>query len=116
MSDFSIEHLLKTIDHHPQLVGKLDLIPPGTVTIEVWRCSASGVQAVSLATDECYAIGDTGRWGWSTAGLDTTGANDRRSYFYRMTGSNGITFEGAFFVNDLTGMPGSRKRARRRER
>lgn len=116
MSDFSIEYLLRTNDHYPQLVGKLDFVPPGVVTIELWRCAAVGVESVSLAASGCYPIGNTGRWGWSTQHLDTTAANDRRTYFYRMTAPNGSTFKGSFFVNDATGMPGSRKRSRCRER
>jgi hypothetical protein len=116
MSDFSIEYLLRTNDHAPHLVGKLEFVPPGDVTIEVWRCSAEGVETVPLATSGCYPIGDTGRWGWSTVHLDTAAASDRRTYFYRMSAPNGKTFDGSFLVNGTAGMPGSMRRSRRREK
>lgn len=110
--DFTIESLLQTHDHFPQIIGKLDVVAPDTVNIEVWSCTSGSVTPLVLASTLCYPIGTTGRWGWSTETLPAEQPNKHPQYFYRMSASNGNTFEGIFFLERAKrrsprGMPSS---------
>jgi len=94
----SLDSLFVSTDYSPQVIGRFDVNPTG-VTIEVWDV-ISGVNApVSVTDDECYPIGDTGRWGWSTSNL--TGLNGViNQYVYRMTGDTLEEFIGTFIVKN----------------
>ncbi len=110
--DFTIESLLQTHDHYPQIIGKLDVVSPETVNIEVWSCTSGNVTPLVLTSAACYAIGTTGRWGWSTVSLPAERPNRHPQYYYRMTSGNGSAFEGVFFLERAKrrsprGMPSS---------
>ena len=97
-TDFTIEDLLRTGDHDPQVLGVLDYQPPGDVFIEVWDITEGTNSLVPVSNSGCYAIGNTGRWGWSTRYLPTWSVR-HPLYYYRMSAPNGETFEGQFFMN-----------------
>jgi len=97
--DFTIENLFKTMDYNPQIIGKLDCPASGSVYIEVWYCTDGNNDIVEIINSGCYPIGNTGRWGWSTAYLPEPWPSLKPQYYYRMTASNTNTFEGQFFMN-----------------
>jgi len=66
MSGYPMDRLLRTQDYDPQIIGLLD-IAATSATITVWNIINGVNVEVPLASDVCYAIGDTLRWGWSTA-------------------------------------------------
>lgn len=96
--NYTVENLLVTHDHHPQIIGKLQVQPPEEVNIEVWACTGGTAMPLTLASSECYPIGTTGRWGWSTQNLPAW-PNKHPQYFYRMTAGNGTVFEGVFILS-----------------
>ncbi len=100
-SDWSVEELLYTNDHNPHLVGNIGSTGSfGDVTIEVWNLNQTTVVLETLTDDDCYPIGSTGRWAWSTANLDfKTLPNMHPMYHYRMTHTDSSTFDGQFFLN-----------------
>lgn len=92
---FSIESLMRSADHSPQLVGRFKTAPTGPVTIELWECVSGVATPLSMASNLCYAIGDTGRWAWSTANLPPL-TRTASQYTYRMTDAVGEVFQGHF--------------------
>lgn len=99
----SLDWLLKTADHHPQIIGTFNVVASG-VTIEVWDITDGQNTLTSIASDNCYAIGDTGRWGWSTMYLPVSQGHAKH-YFYLMTSDTSETFGGQFIMD----MPESSK-------
>lgn len=97
--DFTIENLFRTMDYSPQIIGKLDCPASGSVYIEVWYCTDGNNDVVEITNSGCYPIGNTGRWGWSTAYLPDPWPSLKPQYYYRMTASNSNIFEGQFFMN-----------------
>lgn len=96
-SGWAIAELFRTHDHDPQVIGLLDYVgTSGDVTITVYELV--NMAEVSIAHSGCYPIGDTGRWGWSTAYLpgDT---RPGQHFLYRMVAGPGVdTFTGEFFL------------------
>lgn len=101
--DFSLERLLRTSDHSPQLIGNFTTSPSG-VNIEVWDITNGQNLALALESSGCYPIGNTGRWGWSTQYLPTL-SGFRELFYYRMTSNLGEIFEGQLIL----GVPESTK-------
>lgn len=93
----SLDWLLKTSDYYPQIIGTFNASASG-VNIQVWDITDGQNIAMSLASSGCYAIGDTGRWGWSTANLPIIYGRSRQ-YFYVMTSVANRTFSGQFIIN-----------------
>lgn len=93
----SLDWLLKTADHYPQIIGTFGVVASG-VTIEVWDIIDGQNTLVSIADADCYAIGNTGRWGWSTTFLPTFQGHSRQ-YFYLMTSNTSETFGGQFIMD-----------------
>ena len=91
----SIDWLLRTSDHYPQIIGTLE--GAVTATIQLWEITDGQNTPVSLMSNRCYQIGNTGRWGWSTANLPTVYGHARQ-YFYIMTSDTTETFDGQFFL------------------
>jgi len=113
-TEFStIEDLIKNFNYNPQIIGKFTSMAAVSATIEVWELSNGQQQALSLTTNVCYAIGNTGRFGWDTKNLPPP--TDRsKQYQYRMTSNLAETFEGQFTVSCFNFKPEHRLRRRRR--
>lgn len=113
-TEFStIEDLIKNFNYNPQIIGKFTSMAATTATIEVWDITNGQEQALSLTTNACYAIANTGRFGWDTKNLPPQ--TDRtKQYAYRMTSNLGETFEGQFTVSCYNFRPEHRIRNRRR--
>jgi len=92
-----IDYLTKTQDFDPQLIGTFT-IPPSSVNIEVWDIVNGQNSPMTLVSSGCYAIGDTGRWGWSTANLPFTNYRDKYQYYYRMISNESESQYGEFFI------------------
>ena len=92
-----IDWLLKTHDYNPQIIGTL-VSSSTSVTIEVWDITDGANTVMVLTDDACYAIGETNRWGWSTANLPTY-QGYKKHYYYRMTSNIGDIFEGQLFLD-----------------
>lgn len=92
-----IHHLVKTDDHNPQLLGGFDGTP-ASVSIEVYDIVNAQNTLVTVTSNSCYAIGDTGKWGWSTVNLPFTQYRKKYHYYYRMTSNEGETQSGEFFI------------------
>lgn len=90
-----IDWLLKSHDHYPQIIGTLD--GATSVTIQLWEVTDGQNTSVSVASSDCYQIGDTGRWAWSTIHLPAY-SGYQRQYFYMMTADNSDIFTGQFFL------------------
>lgn len=90
----SIDWLLRAPDHNPQIIGTFETLA-NVVTMQVWD---SETTLVSLVNSSCYAIGNTGRWGWSTANLPSIRGNPR-FYSYAMTSDAGEIFGGQFVLD-----------------
>jgi len=91
-----LDWLMRTSDYSPQLIGTMDTVASG-VNIQVWDITNGQNALVSITSSGCYSIGDTGRWGWSTANLSGPQI-DTRQYFYRMTSDTTEVFDGQFFM------------------
>lgn len=90
-------------DSPPAIIGEGDLITGQTVNIEIWE---NGV-IVPISSSGCGEINGTGRYSWSTSGIQTLTVS-RQQFHWRMTdGSN--TDEGDFILiaheNRDGGMP-----------
>ncbi len=92
-----LDWFLKTPDHSPQLIGTFDTVASGA-NIQVWDIIGGQNTLMTVESSGCYAIGDTGRWGWSTTNLPST-QGYAKQYFYLMTSSEGETFEGQFTLD-----------------
>jgi len=93
----SAEEFIKTADYTPQLVGSVSG-SPATVTIQIWNITGGVNTELSLGSSGCYAIGSTGRWGWSTSYLPVMNT-DRQQFFYRMVGNTGGVSDGEFKID-----------------
>lgn len=92
-----IDWLLRTSDHNPQIIGTLG-IAASSVNIQVWDITNGQNLQMILATSGCYAIGNTGRWGWSTSDLPTIYGHFKQ-YYYIMTSDLSETFDGQFIMD-----------------
>ncbi len=92
-----INRLTKTGDYDPQLVGIFTTSPSG-VNIEVWDTVDGQNTQVTIANSGCYAIGNTGRWAWSTANLPFTNEHKKYQYYFRMTSNTDEKQYGEFFI------------------
>lgn len=96
---WSMDNLLKTGGHNPQLIGNLNYIgSSGDVYIQVWELRSGVPDELVLQNSGCYPIGNTGRWGWSTSDLPISNYG-RPQYHYLMSAPNTNTFEGHFFMD-----------------
>lgn len=89
-----LDWLLKSPDYYPQIVGIFNT-PATSVEIQLWDVTDGQNTPVSLASNDCYQIGDTGRWGWSTAYLPSLQGNAKQ-YFYIMISDMAESFDGQF--------------------
>ena len=92
----TINRLTKMSDHDPQLIGTFVLLASG-VNIEVWDVVDGQNVPLTLSSSGCYPVGDTERWGWSTAGLPLSGKK-KYHYYYRMTSTVAEEQLGEFFL------------------
>lgn len=94
-----IGEFVKTADFYPQVLGRFgpEVLPDYSVEINVWRLDAEGVTPIELAQSGCYPIGDTGRWGWSTANMPS-GVAGEQFYFQMTNEANDDVFDGQFFI------------------
>lgn len=109
----SIEDLIKNFNYNPQIIGRFTSMAGVSATIEVWDITNGQEQTLSLTTNVCYPIGNTGRFGWDTSNLPPM-TNTSKQYFYRMTSNLAETFEGQFTVRCFNFKPEHRLRRRRR--
>jgi len=96
--DKIVDVFLRTADFNPTVIG---LFTPSTsgVTIEVFDVIDGVNTQLTLLDDICFAIGDTGRFGWSTENLPAANRNSGQLVF-RMTDSIGEIFVGEFFLTN----------------
>lgn len=92
-----VHRLTKTGDYDPQLISAFDT-PPVSVNIEVWGIGDGQNTQIAISNSGCYAIGDTGRWGWSTANLPFTSEHQKYHYYFMMTSNEGEKQYGEFFI------------------
>jgi hypothetical protein len=90
----TLDQLFKNADYNPQIIGRF-IGDPNSVTIEVWNNSGD---VIALANNDCYQIGDTGRWAWSTINLLPL-TKIVSQFIFRMTGDNAEVFESQFILH-----------------
>jgi len=93
----SINRLTKTGDYDPELVCNFQTSPT-TVSIRVWDVGDGQNSEVVITDNECYSIGDTGAWGWSTNNLPFTSERDKYHYYYEMIPDIGESQYGEFII------------------
>jgi len=92
----TINRFTKMSDHDPQLIGTFLLLASG-VNIQVWDVVDGQNTPLALTSSGCYQVGNTERWGWSTANLPLTGKK-KYHYYYRMTSTVDEIQLGEFFL------------------
>jgi len=90
----TLDQLIKKADYNPQIIGRFTT-NPSSVTIEVWEVTSGSI--LSLSSYDCYEIGDTDRWAWSSIHLPPL-TKRVNQYVYRMTANTAETFDGDFIV------------------
>jgi len=90
----TLDELFKNADYNPQIIGRFTG-DPNSVTIEVWNNNGD---VITLANNDCYQIGDTGRWAWSTVNLSPL-TKVISQFVFRMTGDNAEVFESQFILH-----------------
>lgn len=93
--NLSLEQLFKNADYSPQIIGRF-ITDPSSVTIEVWNLMNNN-SIVSLISNDCYEIGDTGRWAFSTINLPPL-TRRVNQFVFKMTANTLETFEGEFIL------------------
>ena len=96
--DKIVDIFLRTADFNPTVIGLFTSSASG-VTIEVFDVIDGVNTQLTLLDDICFAIGDTGRFGWSTENLPDVNRNAGQ-FVFRMTDSIGETFVGEFFLTN----------------
>jgi hypothetical protein len=91
----SLDQLIKNADFNPQIIGRFTT-EPSSVTIELWDLMNNN-SPLSLSSYDCYEIGDTDRWAWSTINLPPL-TKRVNQFVYRMTANTAEVFEGDFIV------------------
>lgn len=91
-----LDWLIHTNDYNPQLIGTF---APSVVSvnIQLWDITNGANSTVTLTSSGCYEIGNTSRWGWSTANLPDS--NYGKHYFYRMISNTSEVFDGQFLLD-----------------
>lgn len=84
-------------DYYPQLLGIFNSAVL-SVSIRVWRIDGGNNVEQILTSNNCYKIGDTDRWAWSTANLKLN-IGMPKQFFYIMTADNNETFSGQFILD-----------------
>lgn len=92
-----IHRLTKTGDYHPQLTGSFNA-GLSSVNIRVWDVVDGVNVQVAVANSGCYAIGDTGKWGWSTEHLPFASGYHNYHYYFEMISNTNDTDYGEFFL------------------
>ena len=77
------DELLRSHDFNPQIIGNLGTSPSG-VTIEIWNIANGDNELLDLIDNNCFQIGNTGRWRWSTVNLPRP-IMAKNQYFFIMT-------------------------------
>jgi hypothetical protein len=98
--DDIIDTLIRSSDFNPNVIGLFSTAVSG-VTIEVWDVVSGVNNPVSLISDVCTEIGDTGRWFWSTSNFPPL-INFFNQYVFKMTANNAETFVGEFILKSST--------------
>lgn len=88
---------VKTPDYFPQVVGAFSTAIVD-VNIQIWDVTNGLNTIVLLTSSGCYAIGNTGQWGWSTANLSLIGENH---YYFRMISNENTNAYGEFWITVL---------------
>jgi hypothetical protein len=94
----SLDVLFTRGDHNPQIIGRF-ITDPNSVTIQIYNVISGVNTLVTLDDNQCYQIGDTGRWAWSTVNLPEL-QNIVNQYVYVMTGDNAEIFKGKFILKN----------------
>ena len=90
-----LDQLFKNGDFNPQIIGRFTTNPSG-VTIEMWDVIDNN-SIVSLSSSDCYEIGNTDRWAWSTINLPPL-TRRVNQYVFKMTANTAEVFEGEFIL------------------
>lgn len=93
--NLSLEQLFKNGDYNPQIIGRFTT-NPSSVTIEVWDLMNNN-SMVSLLDNNCYEIGDTDRWAFSTINLPPL-TRRVNQYVFKMTANTSEVFDGEFIL------------------
>lgn len=91
----TLDQLFKNADYSPQIIGRF-ITNPSSVTIEMWSLMDNN-SVVSLTGDDCYEIGNTDRWAWSTINLPPL-TRRVNQYVFKMTANTSEVFEGEFIL------------------
>jgi len=95
---FNLDIVFARSDYSPQIIGRF-ITDPNTVSIQIYNIISGVNTLVSLISDECYQIGDTGRWAWSTSNLPSL-QETVNQFIFVMTGDNLETFKGKFIIKN----------------
>lgn len=93
----TVNHLTRTGDYDPQLIGDFN-DGVSSVNISVWDIINGDNILVSIETSECYPIGNTNNWGWSTEHLPFMSGHRDYHYYFEMTADTNDTDQGEFFL------------------
>jgi len=91
----TLDQLFKNGDFNPQIIGRFTT-NPSSVTIEVWDVIDNN-SIVSLSDVDCYEIGNTDRWAFSTINLPPL-TRRVNQYVFKMTANTAEVFEGEFIL------------------
>lgn len=92
-----INHVSSAGGYDPQVFNIFDVLPV-SVNIAVWDLVDGQNTEMMLSSSGCYAIGNTGYWGWSIEHLPFRESRKKYQYYYRMTSNEGEEQYGEFFV------------------
>ena len=91
----TLDQLFKNGDFNPQIIGRFTT-NPSSVTIEMWDVIDNN-SIVSLLDNNCYEIGNTDRWAFSTINLPPL-TRRVNQYVFKMTANTAEVFEGEFIL------------------
>lgn len=92
-----IHRLTRVGDYNPQLIGAFNE-GISSVNIRIWDVINGANIPVILPNSGCYAIGNTNKWGWSTAYLPFASGYNNYHYYFEMAANTGETDYGEFFL------------------
>jgi len=93
--NLTLEQLFKNGDFNPQIIGRFTT-NPSSVTIAVWDVMDNN-SIVSLSSNDCYEIGDTNRWAFSTINLPPL-TRRVNQYVFKMIANTTEIFKGEFIL------------------
>lgn len=87
----SINTLIKHIDYDPILIGNFDPLTSSSATIVIWNLINNNNTSIALLDNDCFAIGNTGTFGWSLENMPSNFIKNGH-FLFEMTANNGQIF------------------------